>query len=256
MAELLDALGERLADVRAARVSHSRFRNLPAKLLARGLQAHGVRLPTGHLYDWLDLGFRDNLDDRWIGDEEDIQEIRSWMEGHPEIQKAVIVEGLERCPDSEDFWPHAFNVEGRWYAANPPSDFGLWCLEQAVSRADKKPLVAEHLLERAFQALRDRRGGAGMSIEVLQERTRKKACLRKRLDQLLSPSPVRERHLQYQEKRRREQEEEQQQWIDHVRSNKAALLENRGAPVCSTTWRIGTFRGRRPSKRGYEETVI
>ena len=230
VAELLDALSERLADVRAARMSHSRFENLPAKLLARGLQAHGAQLTTKRLYDWIDLGFQDSLDEVPLGDEEDIQEIRSWMEGHPEIQKAVILAGLERCPDSEDFWPHAFNVEGRWYGANPPSGFGLWCLEQAVSRADKKPLVAEHLLERAFQAHRDHRGDAGLSLEVLREQARKKASLRERLDQLLAPSPIHERHLRYQEKRRRKQEEEQQQWIDHVRSNKAALLENRAAP--------------------------
>ena len=152
------------------------------------------------------------------------------MEDHPEIQKAVILEGLERCPDSEDFWPHAFSVEARWYGATPPSDFGIWCLERAVSMADTRPLVAEYLLDRAYQAHRSHAGDANLSLEVLQARTQRKACLRKRLDKLLSPSPIEKRHRENQEKRRRAQEEEQQQWMDHVRANKGALLENRAAP--------------------------
>ena len=230
VAELLDALSERLPDVRAARMSHIRFESLPAKLLARGLQAHGAQLATKRLYDWIDLGFRDSLDEVPHGDEEDIREIRSWMEGYPEIQKAVILEGLERCPESRDFWSHAFSVEARWYGASPPSDFGLWCLEQSVSMADRKSFVAEHLLDRAFQALLDHRGDTGLSREILRVQARKKECLRKRLDQLLSPSPIREKGLQYQQERRRQEQEEQQQWIDHVRCNRAALLENRAAP--------------------------
>ncbi len=233
IAELLDTQSRRLIDMRPTLKSGSTLENLPAKLLARGLQAHGTQLATKRLYDWLDLGFRESLDDSWVGDKEDILEVRSWMESHAEIQKAVILEGLERCPESSDFWSHAFSVEARWYGASPPSDFGLWCLVQSVAMADKKPLVAEHLLDTAFQAHRDRRGDAGLSLEILREQAREKACLRKRLDQLLAPSPIQERHLRFrarfQEKRRREQEEEQQQ-IDHVRSNKAALLENRAAP--------------------------
>ena len=230
VAELLDTLRERLVEWRQALKGSGSLEQLPVRLLARGLQAHGVQLATERLYGWLDLGFRNSLDDSPIGDKEDIQEIRSWMEDHPEIQKAVILEGLECCPDSEDFWQQAFNVAARWYGANPPSEFGLWYLEQAVSMADKKPLVAEHLLDMAYQAHRNHAGDANLSLEVLQARTRRKACLRKRLDQLLSPSPVGERHLQYQEKRRRVQEEEQHQWIEHVRSNKAALLGNQAPP--------------------------
>ena len=230
VAEFLDALKERLIEWRRALKGRGTLEQVPVRLLACGLQAHGTQLATKRLYDWLDLGFRDSQDDDPIGHNDDIREIRSWMESHPEIQKAVILEGLERCPESEDSWRHALNVEGRWYGANPPSDFGLWCLDHAVSMADERPQAAGHLLEEAFQANLNHRGDAGLSVEVLRARTRKKAGLRERLDLWLSPSPIRKRHLRYQEKRRREQEEEQQQWIDHVRSNRAALLENRAAP--------------------------
>ena len=229
--EFLDTLRERLVETRRVLNGTNVLGMLPVRLLARGLQAHGAQLATERLYDWLDLGFKDSQYGDPIGDNDDVQEIGSWMEGHPEIQKAVILEGLERCPESEDFWRHAFKIKGRWYGANPPSDFGLWCLEHAVSMADERPQAAEHLLDTAFQAHRDHRGDAGLSLEVMQERTRQKTGLRKRLDQLLSPSPIRERHLQNQEKRRREEEEKQQQWIDHIRSNLVALRENRAAPL-------------------------
>ena len=230
VAELLDTLSKSLTDMRPTLKSGSSLENLPVKLLARGLQAHGVQLATERLYDWLDLGFREDLDESPIGDQKDIQQIRAWMEKRPEVQKGIVLEGLLRWADSDEFASHPIHVSERWYGASPPSDFGLWCLKQAVSMVDTKPLVAEHLLDMGFQAHRDHVGDAGLSLEVLQKHARKSEKLRERLDRLLSPSSFFEKKSEYQEERRREKEEEQQQWIDHVRSNKVALLENRAAP--------------------------
>ena len=97
--------------------------------------------------------------------------------------------------------------------------------------ADERPLAAEHLLEMAFQAHRDPSGNADLSLQFLQEQAQKSPRLRERLEQLLSPSPILEEQLQYEEEQRREEENQQQQWLDHVRSNKTALLENRAAPA-------------------------
>ena len=230
VAELLDSLKERFGGLRPTAKNSSRLENLPVKLLARGLQAHGDQLATGHLYDWLDLGFTEDLHSFPVGDREDFQEIRTWLEQRPEVQKAVVLEGLAKCPESDEFRVHAVGVLSRWYGASPPSDFGLWCLQQAVSMAGERPLAAEHLLEMAFQAHRDHSGHAGQSLQLLQEQARKSPRLRERLEQLLSPSPDTEKHLQYQEEWRRQQEEEQQQWLDYVRSNKTELLENQAAP--------------------------
>ena len=230
LADLLDSLKGRFPGLRPAMETGSPLEALPVKLLARGLQIHGDQLAIDRLYNWLDLGFTEHLPEHPMGDQEDLQQIRSWLEKRPEVQKAIVMEGLVRCPESDEFAPHPIHVLERWYGANSPSDFGLWCLEQAVSIADKKLLVAEHLLDMAFQAHRDHVGDADLSLEVLQERTRKKASLRERLDRLLSPSPFFEKQQGYQEKRRREHEEEKQQWIDQVGSHKAALLENRAAP--------------------------
>ena len=230
VAELLDSLKERFSGLRPTAGSSTRLENLPVKLLARGLQSHGDQLSTGHLYDWLDLGFTEVLGHP-IGDQKDIEQIGSWLQQRPEILKALVLEGLLRCPESDEFRLHAISVWRRGYGASTPADFGLWCLEQAVSKADDRPLAAEHLLEMAVRAHRDHSGNAGLSLEVLQERTREKAGLRESLDQLLAPSPLLERELEDEQKWRNEQKEKQLRWLDHVRSNKTALLENRAAPA-------------------------
>ena len=187
LADLLDSLKGRFPGLRPAMETGSPLEALPVKLLARGLQIHGDQLAIDRLYNWLDLGFTEHLPEHPMGDQEDLQQIHAWMEKRPEVQKAIVMEGLVRCPESDEFAPHPIHVLERWYGANSPSDFGLWCQEQAVSIADKKPLVAEHLLDMTFQAHRDHVGDADLSLEVLQERTRKKASLRERLDRLLSP---------------------------------------------------------------------
>ena len=207
---------------------------LPVYLLARGLKAHGDQLDPARLYKWLDVGCRKKA----IGvnatgafafrrRDESINQIRSWLEKHPEVQKAVILEGVIRCPG--EFNLAAFRHQ-HLHLSSPPPDFGLWSLKQAVSMADAKPLVAEHLLKWALGAHRGHVGDAGLSLEVLQEQARKNVRIEKRLDQLLSPSPIDQEHLEYQEKWRKEGEKERQQWFDHVRSNKTELLENRAAP--------------------------
>ena len=228
VAELLDHLTKWLPD------SASSPDILPVNLLAQGLKTHGDQLDPVRLYKWLDVGCRKkaigvNATGAFAFQRRDasIREIRSWLEKRPEIQKAVILEGVVHCPDK--FNLTAFRHQHLHLSSLPP-DFGLWCLEQAVSMADAKPLVAERLLEWASGAYQDHVGDAGLSLAVLQEQARKNVRLEKRLDQLLSPAPIDQEHLEYQEKRPQEEEEEQQQWIDHVRSNKPALLENRAAP--------------------------
>ena len=225
IAELLDSLQIRLVDLRPV-LNGYLFRELPAKLLSRGLEKHGHELEPKRLYDWLSVGSEQSVS---AHDKESVDHIRSWLEDHPEIQKAIVMEGLVRCPES-DFRRHAVSVRRRWYGASPPSDFGLWCLEQAVTMANERPLAAEHLLEGAVEAHRSHIGNAGLSLEVLQEQARKKAKLWNHLNQLLSPSPTLKKYLEDEKQRRQEEEKERQQWFDHVRSNRTALLENRAAP--------------------------
>ena len=149
VAELLNSLNKRFPDLRSA--LHVRHLNgLPLKLLARGLERHGDLIKPERLYDWLSVGLAWDGDSQtsWYGAEA-IRYVRSWLEQRPEAQKAVIMEGLDRSPDSDEFRSHVRSVHKRLYGANLPSDFGRWCLEQAVAKT-QPPRVTEYLFEKGF----------------------------------------------------------------------------------------------------------
>ena len=223
VAELLDNLNERLPSLQSA-LDVQHLNDLPLKLLARGLKTHGDLLDTEHLYDWLSVWserMRNSLNDQAI------QEIRLWLEQHPEVQKAVILEGLSRCPQSDEFRRHAFKVQNRLCGASPPADFGFWCLKQADALADTNPLVAEYLFGRAFNE--------GLSLEVLQEHTQKnetlKACLNRLLDSRAEATEFEERQQEEEQQEEQERQQQREQWLAYIRSNKDALSENRAAPA-------------------------
>ena len=230
MAELLDHLHGRLPGLRVA-LDARRLSALPLKLLALGLEVHGDHLKPERLYNWLSVGLlwdEDPQTSRFGA--EPIHRIRDWLEKHPKSRKAVYAEGLDRSLSSDEFQSFSFSVRKRLYGASPPPDFGLWFLERAVSLAAERQQVAEHLLGWAVDAHRQHSGQAGLSLEVLRERTREKATLRERLDQLLSPSLLEKQREEEEHRWRQEGEEQQRRWLEHVRSNKTELLENRAAP--------------------------
>ena len=227
VAEFLDNLQQRLPGLYPILDIH--LRGLYLKFLARGLKAHGDELDTARLYDWLSIDFAANQ----VNDKDAIREICSWLEQRPKVQRTIILEGLSRCPESDEFWSYAAKVQKRLYGASPPSDFGLWCLKQAVAMADTKPRVAKLLLEWAFSAHTDQIGNEGLSLEVLQEYTHRNETLRAYLDQLLAPPSTSPREQEWQKQERiftEEQKQREEQWLEYVRSNEAALRENRAAP--------------------------
>ena len=219
VAELLDHLHERLPDLQPV-LDVRRLNDLPLRLLACGLKTYGDQLDTEHLYDWLSVRserMRNSLDDQAI------QEIRSWLEQRPDVQKAVCIEGLSRCPESDEFRRHAFKVQNCLYGASPPSDFGLWCLRQADALADTKPLIAEYLFRQAFKE--------GLSLEILQEYTQRNETSKTYLDRLLDSIAKRTEFEEQRQQKEQQQEQERQQqheqWLSSIRSNKDALSENR-----------------------------
>ena len=58
---------------------------LPLKLLARGLNAYGDRIPTEQLYDWLGVGLP--MTQYKFGEE--AHNVQAWLERHPAIQKVT-----------------------------------------------------------------------------------------------------------------------------------------------------------------------
>ena len=226
IAELLDNLKDRLPSLQLALRVH-RLDGLPLKLLARGLEVHGDLIKPGRLYGWLGVGSSWDRDSRTSRHgAKPIRHIRAWLEQHPNIQKAIILEGLDRCPDSDEFISHARNVYRHLYGSDLPSDFGRWQLEQAVAKADMSPRVAKYLFKAAFDQ--------GLSLDVLREHTQKNTTLKICLDQLLARQARGEQEelKSYQRLRTFTEEDRQREekWLEHLRSNGTALRENRASP--------------------------
>ena len=230
--ELLDNLQQRLPRLQS--VLDVRYLNsLPLKILARGLKVHGHRLNTERLYDWLDVGLTENQDRFWGRAEEATREIRSWLEQRPKVQKAIFLEGLSRCSESDEFIWQASNIYKHLYGADLPPDFGLWCLKQAVAMADAQPHVAELLLEWAFGAHADLKNNEGLSLDVLKKHTQENETLNSKLTKLLSPPSIPSIPPELLENRKKyteERKQQEEQWLEYVRSNEAALRENQAAP--------------------------
>ena len=206
------------------------------ELLARGLEAAGDAQDVRRLYDWLGVGLvsRSYAEGLAVMEAQDgaggsVPRVRAWLTARPETQKAIVLEGLRRwtasgCPAGGP------GVEERLYGAEPPPDLGCWCLEQAlVATGPRAAECAKYLLRRAVRALADGVGDAGLSRELLQQRTVGHE-LGQPLQGMLA-SPV---HPARSERRGAwiaRDESRRQDLLQAVRSQETALRENRCPPA-------------------------
>ncbi len=229
--ELLDRLIHRFPRLSSTLQNRLELSGLPRKLLARTLPHCGETVDATRLYDWLSLGFSEVHGVR-SSDENTFREIRSWLEQRPKVQKRVISEGLNRFPESDKFRYHAFNVLARLYGAGLPRDFGRWCLNQAVALAYRRSQIAEYLLELAWRSHTDQRVNEGLSLDLIIEHAEKNQVLCAMLDRLRGSKtiPRGSRVEDSGEGRSRYIDRKmwpEEQWLEDLRSNKAALRENR-----------------------------
>ena len=208
------------------------------ELLARGLEAGGDALDARRLYDWLGVGLvsRSHDEDLSVLEGEtgesaagSVPRVRAWLTARPEMQKAIVLESLLRwvltgCPTLGP------GVEERLYGADPPPDLGRWCLDQAlVATGPGVSECAEYLLWRAVRALADGVGDAGLSRELLQQRTRGRELeqslqgMLARVDQPTRSEGGRAWSARDESRRRR--------LLRDVRSQEAALRENHCPPA-------------------------
>ena len=231
VAELLDTLSARLDELRPALESYY-LHDVPVELLARGLEVFGDERSTEHLCSWLNLGVVTARRHRPRA-KRAIARIRNWLESRSEVKKAVIAEALRRWAALDGSSRGRLEVAQHLYGARLPVDFGHWCLEQAVAAAQRGECkAARYLLERAVETVEYRRNDDGLSLEVLEERTRGLEDLARMLSAMLV-CPLDDDYFAYRHETRSYEEEgqrERQQWLETVRSNESALRGNRGNP--------------------------
>ena len=197
------------------------------RLLERGLKVYGDRISTEQLYDWLGVG----LPAAPYGE---AKNVRTWLKDRPTIQKAILTEGVRRYveSDKESFSGYMYGVEQHLYRANPPSDFGAWCLEQAAiaTTATTDSQVAKYVAE-YFVIRADR---TGLSLEVQWEQAQGHVELQNRILEVIKQrdrEKARIREYRRQEESYTEEKEQQEdKWLAYVRSNETALRENRASP--------------------------
>ena len=208
------------------------------ELLARGLETAGDAQGVRRLYDWLGVGVASRSYDEALavldGDTGEgaggsVPRVRTWLAARPETQKEIVLEGLLRwaltgCPAGGPA------VEERLYGAEPPPDLGCWCLEQAlVATGPGASECAQYLLRRAVRALADGVGDAGLSRELLQQRTSGHE-LGRCLNGMLS-SPVDSARDEHRRAWIARDESRRQRLVQDIRLQEAALRENRCPPA-------------------------
>ncbi len=180
LAVLLDHVIERyddlLADERAHGLPAFFIGCLPSNLLARFLRLSGDQVDLTRLFHWLEPAAKagDWTYDPVVGREES-REIRRWLESRPAAWKTLLAMGLERCagrPDCREpyrFYRCMYEEEhGRLLGAARPWDFGLWCLDQAVSA--KNRITADWLISEVAECLHHGRFDEGLSREAVSTR--------------------------------------------------------------------------------------
>ncbi len=232
IAELLDRLSQHLPEARAA-LESQRADSIPLQLLARGLAAYGDQLTTPHLYNWLHsavfpLGQHSDSQD------ESLLQVREWLQQRPDVQKAVILEGLERCRGSDSFRLDVLEVGRALHGSAFPPDYGLWCLEQAVALAPIHPMAAEELVDRAYGGVVHHVYDRGLSLDVLVDRIRGHEVLERHFSLLRERAERRDESATRRTARVSEAADQKaharDEGISHVRSHAEALRENR-APL-------------------------
>ncbi len=227
---LLDTLPKYVSGLRAV-LDDIPLTRVAAELLGRGLDAAGPDLTPNRLYDWLSapVDCQPDADSRATGDAR--IRISSWLEGHPGAYKEAFREGLRRAGDDEPPDNVVYAIEQRLYEAEPPDDFGSWCLDEAELLADSRPALAAWLFGKARR--RFRQGESGLSQARLDDCVRHHPSWQPAPEDPSAGKKFRDQMRRLRASRKaaeEEREQERSQWLDAVRQEVPALRENRGAP--------------------------
>ena len=218
-------------------VGHSsEYRRMSGRLLARGLEVHGESIEADRLYKWLSIGL-DRYGFHNRVERAQVQQIRDWLSSRPEVQKSIICAGEEVCRESEVFGTCWHHIRARLYQAEPPDDYGLWCLQRMSALSDDD--LARNMLRVAVNSIAEQRGNKGLSLELIEETVAKNDKYKIWWEKLRF-CPVDEEDWkiertawEFQQDERRcvaDKRKERNEWIRHVSSHESALRAGTAPP--------------------------
>ena len=130
------------------------------RLLERGIEEHGDRVPIGKLYEWMEAvawephprewRLFDNVIDASVDDWFAFRplSIQSWLAERPEMQLELLAE-LWRRRDAQNF-RYELSTFTHLICKNAyPVDYPRWCRECALKVTEDQPAVAQLLLDKA-----------------------------------------------------------------------------------------------------------
>ena len=205
------------------------IRDLPTPLLATFLtnMEDADALDVQRLFSWLCLS-SDIGESHGCGEE--VQAVKIWFENHPSQYKAIFKMGIERS-----YMP--WTMKGHLFSANPPPDFGSWCLDQALKTEDQD--IARKYFDEAVDCLNSQNHCEGLSRNILETRVAERSNLLNHYNRMRDQ----ERHsIDAQEQQKKERSERQQKianerrnflesWRNAIRSHEADLRENSAPPM-------------------------
>ncbi len=260
---LLDALRDGGSElIETLNRSRFGFEDLPVQLLARAMDVIGDEIDVSHLYSWLattaaPIGWDHARN-------EHVKYVREWLEDRPHIQKAVVLEWLASTDHPDSFTTHRNYFGDILQKSRLPSDFGLWCLDQAIILSASDPVLSKKLLKEAYYSLSIPSISEGLSIETIRERLCPHKTLTQEIDALHRPPPTpvsfalaghQAEMRQQRQKQRDKERRERAEWDRYLRANEAALRANTFAPsnlhalALAYSGQLGTDRDLSPRDR-------
>ena len=173
---LLDTLVARAEEL-IPRLAQDNLDALVMRLLARGLELFGEKMEVAELYQWFELV---DADYEYPGmvpahckrialrsrHKVEQKQIYCWLGAHPDIQLALVVEGLKR----HAAWLRTrfldMTIGTKFLGNMAPAGFREWCLHQAVELAKTDPRPSKELARWAVTRNRPEWGPALGDDEV------------------------------------------------------------------------------------------
>ena len=201
------------------------------ELLYRGLRYGGTKVDRSTLYDWLGVGAYS-----WSNWQSHpfVEKIRVWLEQHPQIQQGIMLEGMLRSEENGNEFIATGTTLGRLFGSSLSTNFGQWCVEQSLALAESMPRTSKSLMGLAVRECRFRQDYEGPTLEEIKARVASRNSLHSELERMLSPTPISPRQLEIERRDkefRERMERKEGEWLEYVRSNRAALKENQAAPA-------------------------
>ncbi len=225
LGEFVKRFDQFLEEYKANETQFHLFTQLRLAFLPQFLNPVRGEVSLDSLFKWLWVAWDPEL---WNSDEEK-RKISLWLSHNPEINEAIFKTGMKHGIDPWDILLRLFNPQN--FAITRPPDFGLWCLEEAITATDKRH--AEFFLRIVVTSIKTHSYDKGISLEIVGKKLANLPTLKEKFKDLLAEhdSIIEQlKNIERTEDSRKDAQNRQQERIDYIKSHEKALRENRCPP--------------------------